>query len=171
MSYENAPATKMLATHCLACGRPLVDAASVEAGMGPDCREKYGYTAEASDEARAEANALVHGLAVAADEPSVNELRGVCARLIELGFGRLGMKLCERFSAVDVTIVGDSLAVTFGYSPEAVAAIKAVPGRRFNVETKVWTVPASERRALWSALRVAFPGQLGCGPKGPFLID
>ena len=45
MSYENAPATRMLATHCAACGRPLVDATSVETGMGPVCRERYGYDA------------------------------------------------------------------------------------------------------------------------------
>ncbi len=42
MSYENAPATKMLATHCAVCARPLVDAVSVELGIGPDCRKKYG---------------------------------------------------------------------------------------------------------------------------------
>lgn len=42
-TYENAPATRMLATHCAVCSRPLVDAASVEAGMGPDCRDRHGY--------------------------------------------------------------------------------------------------------------------------------
>jgi hypothetical protein len=43
MSYENAPATKLLATHCACCARPLVDAVSVEAGVGPDCRKSHGY--------------------------------------------------------------------------------------------------------------------------------
>ena len=41
-NYENAPATKLLATHCGCCGRALVDAVSVERGVGPDCAEKYG---------------------------------------------------------------------------------------------------------------------------------
>jgi gamma-glutamylaminecyclotransferase len=41
--YENAPATRLLATSCACCGRALLDAISVEAGIGPDCREKYGY--------------------------------------------------------------------------------------------------------------------------------
>jgi hypothetical protein len=45
MSYESAPATKMLATQCACCGRPLVDAASIEAGMGPICRKQHGYAA------------------------------------------------------------------------------------------------------------------------------
>lgn len=42
-TYENAPATRILATHCACCGRALLDAVSVEAGIGPDCRAKYGY--------------------------------------------------------------------------------------------------------------------------------
>lgn len=42
-SYVNAPATKMLATNCACCGRPLVDAHSVETGVGPDCRKMHGY--------------------------------------------------------------------------------------------------------------------------------
>ena len=41
-SYLTAPATKMLATHCAVCARALVDAKSVELGIGPDCRKKYG---------------------------------------------------------------------------------------------------------------------------------
>ena len=43
MSYESAPATAMLATHCAACGRPLLDADSVEAGLGPECRKRHGF--------------------------------------------------------------------------------------------------------------------------------
>ena len=38
MSYENAPATMLVATHCCVCNRPLVDADSVEMGIGPTCR-------------------------------------------------------------------------------------------------------------------------------------
>jgi hypothetical protein len=44
MSYENAPATKMLAVYCACCSRPLVDAVSVETGIGPDCRKQHAYT-------------------------------------------------------------------------------------------------------------------------------
>lgn len=169
-TYENAPATLMLATHCLACARPLVDANSVEAGMGPDCREKYGYNVAASDEARTEANKLVHALAAADTEPSTADIASACVRLMELGFLRLSAKIAERFAAVEIAEQGTVLSVAFGYSPEAVAAIKTVPGRRFDSATKSWTVPATSRRALWGILRNLFPGQLGVGPKGPFLI-
>lgn len=53
MSYEAAPATRMLATHCAACARPLVDAKSVETGMGPDCRKRHGFNLAVSEDARA----------------------------------------------------------------------------------------------------------------------
>lgn len=43
MSYETAPATLLLATHCACCARPLVDATSVETGVGPECRKRHGY--------------------------------------------------------------------------------------------------------------------------------
>ncbi len=49
MSYENAPATRMLATHCACCSRALVDSVSVETGVGPECRKIHGY-AEAQQE-------------------------------------------------------------------------------------------------------------------------
>lgn len=49
MSYENAPATILLATHCACCGRPLVDAASVETGIGPDCRKRHGFVEAQGD--------------------------------------------------------------------------------------------------------------------------
>lgn len=41
--YENAPATKFLATHCLICRKPLVDAESVERALGPCCARMHGY--------------------------------------------------------------------------------------------------------------------------------
>ena len=34
--YTQAPATLMLATNCVCCGRALVDAVSVELGIGPE---------------------------------------------------------------------------------------------------------------------------------------
>jgi len=42
-TYENAPATRLLATRCACCGRKLVDALSVQTGIGPECRTRHGY--------------------------------------------------------------------------------------------------------------------------------
>jgi hypothetical protein len=44
MGYETAPATKMLATRCACCSKELVDAVSVEAGVGPECRKRHGFS-------------------------------------------------------------------------------------------------------------------------------
>lgn len=41
--YTLAPAVSLVATDCAACSRPLLDAVSVEAGMGPTCRKRHGY--------------------------------------------------------------------------------------------------------------------------------
>lgn len=41
--YESAPATKFLATHCVVCNKPLVDAESVERAMGATCASIHGY--------------------------------------------------------------------------------------------------------------------------------
>jgi SWI/SNF-related matrix-associated actin-dependent regulator 1 of chromatin subfamily A len=41
MSYENSIATKQVASQCIFCKRPLVDAESVERGCGPECAQKY----------------------------------------------------------------------------------------------------------------------------------
>lgn len=50
MSYENAPQTKLLATDCAVCSRPLCDAKSVELGIGPECRKKYGFEMDCTEE-------------------------------------------------------------------------------------------------------------------------
>lgn len=44
MTYENAAQTKLIATNCICCGRPLCDAESVESGVGPICAKKYGFS-------------------------------------------------------------------------------------------------------------------------------
>lgn len=50
MSYEHAASTKLLATHCAYCGRPLRDADSVEMGMGPICRSRVGVNPDVASD-------------------------------------------------------------------------------------------------------------------------
>lgn len=38
--------------------------------------------------------------------------------------------------------------ILFGYDPELVAAVKRLPGRRYDPETKTWTVPREQEPAL-----------------------
>jgi hypothetical protein len=46
MGYETSAATQLVATACVFCGRPLVDADSVQLGIGPICAQKYGVFGE-----------------------------------------------------------------------------------------------------------------------------
>lgn len=169
MSYENAPATKLLATHCAACARPLVDAVSVEIGMGPDCREKYGYN-DGDQANRPEANRLVHKVATNATLP---ETLAIVSRLVSIGFGTLAARLLERKATVEILDAGaDAFSIRTPYNPDYVEALKrACYGSvRWNATDKVWTVRNSAKQAAWGVLQRFYSGKLLLGPKGPKII-
>lgn len=164
--YENAPATRMLATHCAACGRPLVDSASVESGLGPDCRRKYGAKG-LDDVTRAEANKLVYELAIAQTGTRALE---VAVELRALGLVVLADRVLERCADVRIEESGGELVVSAPYREEAVVAWRRVPGRRWDRDAKAYRVPASSRRAVWELLIAHYPGAAGVGPKGVFQV-
>ena len=59
IGYEQLPATKMLASHCLYCAKPLEQPHSIERGAGDICAEKYMvFTPSASVDPDALAKAL-----------------------------------------------------------------------------------------------------------------
>jgi len=168
--YENAPATLMLATQCAVCGRPLVDAVSVETGMGPDCRERHGYYATVPEAARTLGNKIVH--AIAAGAHTGPDLVSALQSLRSLGFDRLADTIAERQAGIVITVTDDGrLAVRTPFMPAAVAAWRHIPGRRWDKTDKVNTVPVSSRADLWALLRAYFPGTIGLGPKGAFLVS
>lgn len=162
-SYESAPATSLLSTTCAACGRPLLDAVSVECGLGPICREKNGY--DAHDEHRAEANALVHAVALG-DVAKI-------ARLEALGFVRLARTLRKRLLGrvtVEITELDGTLIVSAPYREEALEAWRSIPGRVWSQKARAYYIPATERRALWCVLKAHYSGESARGPKGDFTI-
>lgn len=167
--YTQAPACAMLAVYCACCGKPLLDATSVETGMGPECRRKHGYNAEAAEGDRAEANRIVR--AIACEQTGAAVAIG-CARLAELGFGKLAERIGKRIGCIRIEAEdeGDFLIVKAPYNEAHVAAMRAVPGRRWDREAKADRVPASSRAALWGALRAVWPGRVGIGPAGMFVI-
>lgn len=167
MSYENAPATHMLATHCAVCSRPLVDAASVEAGMGPDCRDRHGYNDPVAEAARPEANKLVHDIALGVGLP---ELIAALARLRALGLGRLAGIIEARRADIKVEEHGNLLHVSTPFSEDAIGAWRTVPGRRWDKALKVNVVPAAQKVALWALFKRCYPGTLGVGPRGLFAV-
>jgi Family of unknown function (DUF6011) len=172
MSYENAPATKLVATRCLCCGRPLVDAASVERGVGPECAKKYGYVdaqgepnwelvskalgpdAESvpglGQDARKVANFLVWRLAVHEQGPRA------AAALDALGFRILAKTLAARLGAITVETEGDVLIVRVPYNELFNVASRKVPGSRWNADRKVRMVPVASKAALWVAIKSSF---------------
>lgn len=162
-TYENAPATIMLATHCAACGRALVDAPSVEAGMGPDCREKYGVFGELAN--RAEINQIVHRVAMS-QSCSFADAKA----LHEYGATRILSRLAERFATVFVAGEPDG-ALTLRsprYNEALVDVLRRVP-RSWDKASKTYRIEA----AFAGSLKRAFdrmPGGWGMGRKGPFAL-
>jgi hypothetical protein len=166
--YENAPATIMLATQCAVCGRPLVDSVSVETGIGPECRKKHGYNIVVAPEARAEANALVHQVAL--DQGGLSVARAA-ARLRELGFEVLSAVLLKRACPVRIDEIAGRLVVKSPYNENATASFRRIPGRRWDGEQKVNTFPVEARRSLFGALVSAYAGLVAYGPKGAFVLN
>lgn len=177
MGYENAPATALVATDCACCGRPLVDAVSVETGIGPVCRAKHGYSdaqapadwarartaigelaallGDCSDAHRA-ANMIVHRIACEQGSPAVPSM---IAAVYSLGFQTLALRIAGNLTAA-IRVTRDSsglLAVKAPFSEAFNANVRRCRGQRWDGARKVRTVPASERTALWGALKASFP--------------
>jgi len=165
--YTQAPATKMLAVHCAVCSRPLLDSVSVELGIGPDCRKKYGFDVSAAPEARVAANALVAKIACV---QKGEEALLACKELHGLGFVQLAARIMQRLTKVIVKVEGATLEVFAPYNGSFVLAMQQVPGRKWDPKRKCSVIPATSRAALWSALQAGFPGMWALGPRGPFVI-
>lgn len=184
-SYESAPATKMLATHCALCGRDLVDAESVEKGIGPICRKKYGYDLPVESAARQEANALIYKAAL---EQRGIEVLKAAERLVELGFLKIAKILKKRAQVkvqVKITLCPAIAPVYYRleapYNAEAVAKLKAIPGRQYNeVKEKNENgkeerhcynfIPTVRRQTLFDIISEHYKGLTAEGPKGLFEI-
>lgn len=192
MNYENAPSTHLLATNCLACNRPLRDAASVEAGIGPVCRKKYGY-GQIDEATRVEANVLIHEAARADTEvPRVLEI----ATLLEsMGASKLADKVRTRFIKPSKnegkTVTVERLPFVFAewsrshvWGDEVALHVWAPRNKEFNADLKAtvskydrgvdtlndkfncWVVASKCRVELWTLLRRHFAGATLVAPEG-----
>lgn len=125
MSYENAPATKLLATACACCGRALVDAVSVERGVGPDCAEMHGY-AEAQGEADwTKAMALLDGVVAVADvNPTMSARDAVNVLVFHVAKKRRELNadiaacIFRAIAALGFTVLADRIAKRFRMTVE-----------------------------------------------------
>lgn len=169
MSYETAPATQMIATNCAACGRPLVDSASVTAGIGPECRKRYGVSSIPND-IREQANKVVYAAAVAVSQNDAMKLGECVTSIRALGLDKLAAIIAERFYGVRIEEQGDSLVVFTAYNEQAVWGFRSIPGQRWDRSVKANVVPKTAKAALWTVLKAHFAGSVGIGPKGSFEI-
>lgn len=187
MGYESAPATQMMATHCACCHRPLVDAKSVELGIGPECRKKYGFDLLVPELVRKQANQLVHqlALAVSAGEITLATMELV-ASLELLGFPKIAHIFREKGAAIFVERREhngvERLFVRLPFSEDFNFRTRSIKGR-YGVKVAVtgslsakkvfhWVFDtAKETRAqVHAALVACFPGALAIGPQGPFIV-
>jgi hypothetical protein len=161
-----AKATRILATNCCVCRRDLTDAKSVELGIGPICRKKYGSAdIETTDEMRRRA---LGALATSGLEPHVikavlergKDARAVCNWLVYwasanytnkavvlactpiirlLGYTTLADKLETDRSAVVLTTTDDGKWVLVK-SPRCemfMAGVRRLGGRMVRHETSM----------------------------------
>lgn len=173
--YVNAPATKMLATHCVCCGRALVDAISVQLGIGPECRQNDGGI---SADVQAQANELVYKASIAAQNGEISTVKGYAEQIKALGLDKLADKVGRRFrnaernTEIVLTLEGEYYKVETpfrrGAKEEFIAAWRAIPGRRYKDGANF--VPVVQKKALFELLKQFFAGKIGNGPKGLFKI-
>lgn len=153
----------MLATHCAVCHRPLLDAVSVETGIGPICRERHGWNEETSGrlgEDRDAANKIICSIA----HPDVPEcdIAAACAALRLMGFRKVADRIEYRGKDApsDEKVVymrpstrGTGWYIKAPYKPSAVEAFRKLPTRKWDAEQKLTFVGREDRAALWALLQ------------------
>jgi hypothetical protein len=140
--------------------------------MGPDCRKKY-LKAETSPENREAANKLVAQIALAMSGNYAEGAKLAASKIADiraLGFEKLADKLVKETITVRIEREGDKLVVKSAFSERFVEESRKISGRRWEKDLKATTFPASAGPALWTALRVSYPGANALGPKGFFVI-
>jgi hypothetical protein len=174
-----------MATNCCACGKPLVDAKSVETGMGPVCRKKYGYGVEVSEDARVRANAIIYQLALAVSTGAVTlETLKLTVELTALGFPLIADIFNYNCAPVTVEVREHDEDLRYfvrtPYDP-AFNSSSWMKGR-YGVKIEAvstskkkvfhWVFPHTEeaRTKIFNALVKHFGGTLARGPLGPFTV-
>ncbi len=175
-SYENCPQCILLATHCACCGRPLVDARSVERGIGPECWRRHGYDdlEELGDAQRVLCNKLTYAAACYAQQGRISEVRRCADAVRALGLEKLAGLIVARFRnaerQVKITVLCQggrlywSAPFRRGGRHAFVADMRALPTRRWHGDIEKNSVAPEQRVALWEFFKKWYPGVYGRGP-------
>ena len=184
MSYEEAPATALIAKACCVCGRPLLEAESIKSGIGPICAERTGFFRESvPPEVRARVNTLVYELAAYQRSP---EAVPRLVELRELGFGEIADRIEERLAdLVEIEIVLRPAANRLLVNLPRVEAdawtrllvdLRTLPGRKVEKvpgeKRSEMTIPNGRRPilALHRVLSRHFAGRVARSPKSMFVV-
>jgi hypothetical protein len=177
MGYETAPATEMLATNCACCGKELVDAESVQAGMGPECRKKHALPNTLIDEDRQKANKLVY--LIAKDQYGLDVDKAI-AELKALGCDKIVKRIQDRVygkKRVVVTVHEDEEAkenrfdLKSPYDDDFVYRVKKVQGRKWDGDKKVNHFPIEAWARVWDLIADCYAGKMAVFPTGEQLIN
>lgn len=179
--YEEAPGTELVATHCAICGRPLLEADSVQCGIGPICRKRYGYDVVTIEPNLERALKLLRVLKMGALEVTDPEVRRVltnrliyriaardpqaarlCALVDALGYSKIARKIAPRVGKgyAKVHQEGNLFRVTLKVSETqewsfAMNFLRGVSG--WTDARNGGTVPAGSRIQLWETLQRCLP--------------
>ena len=194
-TYETSPACILVATHCCVCGKLLVEADSVNTGIGPKCakRTHYGHFDKEPDIFKAAtllneigvvielvdphkaANQLVY--TIAANQGNLPLVRKLTEVVFLMGYTVLANVLRKRFAPVTFTVQteGDLLFASFEAKGDenfnlALDLIRTVPGKRWVKERKGNTFPLNSRGPLWATLKKLPKGSVVEGDKGVAVI-
>lgn len=184
MSYQNSAACKIVATNCCCCGKPLVDAKSVETGMGPVCRKKYGFDLDVPERVRALANRTIYRLACDVSQGTVTLASMEAASgLRAIGFVKIADIFQRRLVKISVHVAdwdfGGGYYVRTPYDPtgnfnsdawaQGRKAVK-IPAPFAPTKRKVfhWVYPKTEatRKVIHNALVKHYKGELAFAPDG-----
>ncbi len=169
MSYESAPATHMVAINCAICRRDLVDALSVEVGVGPVCRKRWLKELEALDEddvSRQAANKIIHAIACNQGDDNLGKIK----ELFALGFPGVVQAIMRTLARVKIEEGNLGYLIKTPYCEDSVTAWRRVPGRRWDKDAKANWVPKSAKGHAFIVLLSYHEGEMAMGPKGPFVI-
>ncbi len=165
MSYENAASTRMLATHCCLCGRPLVDADSVERGIGPVCMKRLMGDVPAGPD-REKVNGLVYEASVALSFGKRDSVVKLAEEIAKLGYVVVAARVVEASLGAPIRIESKGNEYRFvapfvdGFGSILRRALPGASVRWGGKEDKAWYVSSNARNALWKFCKSAYAGSV-----------
>lgn len=159
----------LVATHCCACGHALVDARSVERGIGPICWKKLGQETEGLDEeTRKTVNKLMYRASLAWSAGEVDKTRELAVQIHDAGAPACARRIAANAGSVviEVNVEGTKIVVKSPYNDKFIAETRALPGRFYIKKEKATEFGLSAKAALWTAIQNAFKGAILMSKKG-----